>query len=635
MIHVLVEVVRNIKSAVEQISMHRYSEQQQRAICHIDGSMLVVAGPGSGKTTVITERIKYLIESAGVNPADILVITFTRAAALEMESRFRELTRGHQDYHVRFGTFHSIFFWIIKTAYNLDNSSVITDDEKRNILEKLIRGMSLQYDNMDDVVSSVLAQISYVKCDMIDINNYYSKDMPEEAFKTIYKRFSDELRRLNRIDFDDMMVMCYELLSERKDILEQLRKIFCYVMVDEFQDSNKIQYEILKLLVKPADNVFVVGDDDQSVYGFRGARPEIMKQFTEDFKGCEVVTLCDNYRCDVSIMECASAVINKNKMRFSKKLVSKSVENGSVKILEPKDGAEENQIIVDEIRKNCANGIPLKKQAVLYRTNIQPRRLVYKLDSYNIPYSISDSMPNIFEHFVVKNMLDYMYAAVGDMSRARFLRIMNKPGRYINRDMLIEDPVDYDALRWRLRNKDYIVDKLDKLIADLKVIKKLRPYPALNFIRKFVGYDDYIKEYAEYRQMDYGELYDILDEFAAMIIDMKSYGELFEFVEDYTEVLKKQREKSGASEGVQLMTMHSSKGLEFDCVYIIDAVEDITPYKKAKSVSELEEERRMFYVAMTRARHKLTIISPKLVTGKAKDRSRYVEDILTYQSIHN
>lgn len=615
--------------------MHRYSEQQRRAICHIDGSMLVVAGPGSGKTTVITERIKYLIESAGVNPADILVITFTRAAALEMESRFRELTRGHQDYHVRFGTFHSIFFWIIKTAYNLDNSSVITDDEKRNILEKIIRGMSLQYDNMDDIVSSVLAQISYIKCDMIDINNYYSKDMPDEAFKTIYKRFSQELRRLNRIDFDDMMVMCYELLSERKDILEQLRKIFCYVMVDEFQDSNKIQYEILKLLVKPADNVFVVGDDDQSVYGFRGARPEIMKQFTEDFKGCEVVTLCDNYRCDISIMECASTVINKNKMRFSKKLVSKSVENGSVKILEPKDGAEENQIIVDEIRKNCANGIPLEKQAVLYRTNIQPRRLVYKLDSYNISYSISDSMPNIFEHFVVKNMLDYMYAAVGDMSRARFLRIMNKPGRYINRDMLMEDPIDYDALRWRLRDKEYIVDKLDKLMADLKVIKKLRPYPALNFIRKFVGYDDYIKEYAEYRQMDFGEFYDILDEFASMIIDMKSYGELFEFVEDYTEVLKKQREKSKAREGVQLMTMHSSKGLEFDCVYIIDAVEDITPYKKAKSVSELEEERRMFYVAMTRARHKLTIICPKLVAGKAKDKSRYAEDILAHQSVHN
>lgn len=643
MIHVLAEVVRSIRSAVERISMHRdayylnekYSEQQRKAISHVDGSMLVVAGPGSGKTTVITERIKYLIESAGVTPADILVITFTRAAALEMENRFRKLTRGHEDYHVRFGTFHSIFFWIIKTAYNLDSSSVITDDEKRTILEKIMRSMSLQYDNMDDVVASVLSQISYVKCDMIDINNYYSKDMPEETFRALYNRLSDELRRMNRIDFDDMMVMCYELLTERADILTQCRKIFRYVMVDEFQDSNKIQYEIMKLLVHPLDNVFVVGDDDQSVYGFRGARPEIMRQFTEDFSGCETVTLGDNYRCDRRIMASATAVIEKNKQRFSKKISAKSSDDGVVKILEPKDGAEENQIIVDAIRENYAKGIPFSEQAVLYRTNIQPRRLVYKLDSYNIPYSISDSMPNIFEHFVVKNMLDYMYAAVGDMSRARFLRIMNKPGRYINRDMLMEDPVDYDALRWRLRNKDYIVDKLDKLIADLKVIKKLRPYPALNFIRKFVGYDDYLKEYAEYRQMDVGELYDVLDEFASMIIDMKSYGELFEFVADYTEVLKKQREQSKVNDGVWLMTMHSSKGLEFDCVYIIDAVEDITPYKKAKSASELEEERRMFYVAMTRAKHKLTIISPKLVAGKAKDKSRYVQDIQTYLSLHN
>lgn len=608
-----------------------YSEQQRQAIRHVEGSMLVIAGPGSGKTTVITERIKYLIESAGVSPADILVITFTRAAAREMESRFHELIRG-REYHVRFGTFHSVFFWIIKTAYNLNSSDVISDDEKKNVLERILKQISVQYDNKEDIISSVLAQISYVKCDMIDIANYYSKDMPEETFRILYRKLDAELRRMGKIDFDDMMVMCYDLLTKREDILERCRQIFRYVMVDEFQDSNRIQYEILKLLVQPTGNVFVVGDDDQSVYGFRGARPEIMQQFVKDFPNCGKVTLGDNYRCDMKITEAAAGLISKNKNRFQKNLKSQSRVNGEVCVLAVKDGNEENQTLISEIKKNCAKGIPLENQAVLYRTNLQPRRLVYKLDSYNIPYSISDSMPNIFEHFVVRNMLDYMHVAVGDMSRARFLRIVNKPGRYINRDVLLEDPVDYDALRWRLRDKDYAIDRLDKMMADLKVIKKLRPYPALNFIRNFVGYDDYLKEYAEYRQMDVGEFFDILDEFAAMIVDMTSFGELFEFVDDYAEVLKRQKTHIGTRNGLQLMTMHSAKGLEFDCVYIIDAVEGVTPHKKAKSASELEEERRMFYVAMTRARHKLVIFTPGMVAGKVKEKSRYVADIAPWST---
>ena len=608
-----------------------YSEQQRQAIRHVEGSMLVIAGPGSGKTTVITERIKYLIESAGVSPADILVITFTRAAAREMESRFHELIRG-REYHVRFGTFHSVFFWIIKTAYNLNSSDVISDDEKKNVLERILKQISVQYDNKEDIISSVLAQISYVKCDMIDIANYYSKDMPEETFRILYRKLDAELRRMGKIDFDDMMVMCYDLLTKREDILERCRQIFRYVMVDEFQDSNRIQYEILKLLVQPTGNVFVVGDDDQSVYGFRGARPEIMQQFVKDFPNCGKVTLGDNYRCDMKITDAAAGLISKNKNRFQKNLKSQSRVNGEVCVLAVKDGNEENQTLISEIKKNCAKGIPLENQAVLYRTNLQPRRLVYKLDSYNIPYSISDSMPNIFEHFVVRNMLDYMHAAVGDMSRARFLRIVNKPGRYINRDVLLEDPVDYDALRWRLRDKDYAIDRLDKMMADLKVIKKLRPYPALNFIRNFVGYDDYLKEYAEYRQMDVGEFFDILDEFAAMIVDMTSFGELFEFVDDYAEVLKRQKTHIGTRNGLQLMTMHSAKGLEFDCVYIIDAVEGVTPHKKAKSASELEEERRMFYVAMTRARHKLVIFTPGMVAGKVKEKSRYVADIAPWST---
>lgn len=605
-----------------------YSDGQLAAVTMLNAPMLVIAGPGSGKTTVITERIKFLIESAGVSPADILVITFTRAAAHEMESRFRSLVSGC-GYPVRFGTFHSVFFWIIKTAYSLDNSSVISDEEKRNIIERIMSNLRLSYDNKDDMVSSVMSQISYVKCDMIDIDNYFSHDMPENTFREIYRRLDKELKENGRIDFDDMMVMCYELLVTRGDILSSLRRMFRYILVDEFQDSNKIQYEILKLLAGQSVNVCVVGDDDQSVYGFRGARPEIMRQFKKDFPGTKEVYLGINYRCDRDITYAAACLIKKNKTRFEKTLSSNSGQDGVVKVIEPKDLKEENDMLVNMLIQHNKAGIPYDKQAVLYRINSQPRRLVYKLMQFNIPYSIGDVMPNIFNHFAVKNILDYMNVAMGDMSRAAFLRIMNKPGRYMSRELLTEDPVDYDKLRWRYRYKDYVVERLDKLIADLKLIKTMKPYAAVNFIRNFVGYDDYLKEYADYRQLDVSEFYDVLDEFAMMIADFNSYGELLDFIDEYSELIKNQKTEKKKS-GVNLMTMHGAKGLEFDVVYIIDAVEGITPYKKAKRADELEEERRMFYVAMTRARHELYVFSPLQSVGAGKEKSRYVEDIEAY-----
>ena len=601
-----------------------YSKEQEHAIKHVDGPCMVIAGPGSGKTAVITGRIKYLIESAGVSPADILVITFTRAAAREMEQRFKAMTRG-KNHQVRFGTFHSIYFWIIKTAYNLNNSSVISNDEKRKLIDKILLGMSLEYENKEDIISSIISQIGLVKCDMIDIENYYSKDMPEDEFREIYKRFNHEMKRFGKIDFDDMMVMCYELLNKRPDILKRCREIFKYIMIDEFQDSNKIQYEIFKLLAKPLDNVFVVGDDDQSVYGFRGARPEIMFLFEKDFENTRKYYLVENYRCDRVITKVSSKLIADNKKRFDKKLVSKNAAEGKFEIIETEDTNFENDAIISSVREHFAAGIPYEEQAVLYRTNIEPRRLVYKLNQFNIPYTISDALPNIFEHFVVKGVLNYMRFAMGDRSRSVFLQIMNKPSRYISRNLLLEEEIDFNALRYRARDKEYVVERIDKLIADLRLISKMRPYPALNFIRNAVGFDDYIKDYAEFRQLDKDELYEVLDEFASMIVDFKSYGELFEFIEEYSEVLKKQQIEEKDKKGLRLMTMHSSKGLEFDCVYIMNVVDGCIPYRKAKTSGKIEEERRMLYVARTRARHELYIYTPKEVSGKPKNKSSFLE----------
>ncbi len=602
----------------------RFSKEQSVAIMHTDGPMMVIAGPGSGKTTVITRRIKYLIESAGVSPADILVITFTKAAATEMEQRFKAITQG-ESYQVRFGTFHSIFFWIIKRAYGLDNSSVINETEKRNMLDGIVKSMSVEHDNREDVISSIMSQIGLVKCNMIDIDNYYSSDMPEEYFREIYKRFEHEMKRAGKIDFDDMMVMCYELLIKRPDILNQLRNVFKYILVDEFQDSNKLQYEILKLLSKPAENVFIVGDDDQSVYGFRGAKPEIMQAFTKDFNKVKITYLSENYRCGKSISAASIKVISENSNRFKKKLVSAGKSDGIVKIIHPMDARDESLLIIKSLKEHYNMGIPYEQQAVLYRTNNEPRILVYRLNEFNIPFTISDSMPNIFEHFVVKNILDYIKMALGDRSRSTFLRIMNKPSRYISRDILWEENIDFNKLMERLHRKEYVVENLYKLEADLRLIAKMKPYAALNFIRKSVGYDGYIKDYCEYRQMDSAEFYDLLDTFAGLIQDMTSFGEMFEFIDNYTEVIKTQQKHSKDRCGVNLMTMHSSKGLEFQAVHIIEAVDGITPYKKAKTKAEKEEERRMFYVAMTRAKEELYIYCPRTVLGKEKKVSPFVK----------
>ena len=429
----------------------KLNEAQSKAVSHVDGPMMVIAGPGSGKTTVITKRIKYLIESAGVSPADILVITFTRAAAGEMQQRFRAMTPG-KEYPVRFGTFHSIFYWILKTAYGQSMLRVISEEEKRGIIEQILHTMELSYENKEEIVSSIVSQVSLVKCDMMDVENYYSKDMPEHAFRELYRRLDAELKRRKLIDFDDMMVLCYELLTARPDILDKCRSLFPYIMVDEFQDSNRIQYEIFRMLANPRQNACIVGDDDQSVYGFRGARPEIMQQFRKDFSSCEIVYLGENYRSDYRIVQAATQVIEKNQTRYKKQLKAVSKEPGIVQMHTVKDEAEENECIIRRIREQYQAGIAYEKQAVLYRTNLQPRRLAYKLNQYNIPYTLSDALPNLFDHFAVRYVLDYMRIAMGDTSRATFLRIINKPSRYISRDALLEDPVDYDKLRFRRPN---------------------------------------------------------------------------------------------------------------------------------------------------------------------------------------
>lgn len=629
--------------------MPEFNKGQLEAIHHVNGPMIALAGPGSGKTTAIVYRIKYLIEEAHINPANILVITFTRASAKEMKDRFMSLdvlnnkrkktgdlsqsdksSGRNTECSVTFGTFHSVFFYILKTAYGYNAGNIISSEDKYKLIRELITKSGLEYDDEDEVISDIVKEISLMKGDMIPVEHFYSSVIGEEVFRDIYKEYQNFLVHNGKLDFDDMMVYCYELLKQRPDILSSLRKRYKYILVDEFQDINKLQYEITKLLAAPDNNLFIVGDDDQSIYGFRGAKPEIMLGFGKDYPNVKTTLLGTNYRCSRNIVDGSEKLIKHNKARYEKRLSSSGDYEEPIYIHHVKNRNEENSEILDTIRKYHEEGIPYSEMSVIYRTNAQAGNLVKILMDYNIPFYTRDKVPCIYDHFVVKNIFDYINAAMGSRERSLFLRIINRPNRYISREMLTEKDFSFDDMIKRYEGKDWAQDNLIQMRYDLETLSKLKPYAAVNFIRKAIGYDLYLKDYANYRHLNVDDLYEVLCELSEMARQYNSYIEWFDSIEIYRKKLEEhsRQDREDNREGVAVTTMHSAKGLEYDVVLIPEANEGLTPYKKAVLPEELEEERRMFYVAMTRARHHLHIYEVKEYYNKELTASRFLDEIL-------
>lgn len=267
-----------------------FNHSQEEAIRHFKGPALVLAGPGSGKTTVITHRTKQLIESYHVEPEHILVITFTRAAALEMKERFMNLMDGKRT-AVTFGTFHSVFFRILKYAYHYRAENIAREEERQNFIREIIQNLHLEIEDENEFVNDILSEISVIKNDRIALEHYYPKNCSEQIFKAIYEQYEWRMQKENRIDFDDMLLLTYELLAARLDILKLWQEKYSFILIDEFQDINKVQYDIIRMLAAPRNNLFIVGDDDQSIYRFRGARPEIMLGFEKDYPDARRILL--------------------------------------------------------------------------------------------------------------------------------------------------------------------------------------------------------------------------------------------------------------------------------------------------------------------------------------------------------
>ena len=489
----------------------RFNEAQQEAVDFYQGPCLTLAGPGSGKTAVITHRTKNLIEKYGVSPSEILVVTFTKAAAMEMKERFLSLT-NQTSTTATFGTFHAVFFTVLKYAYHYRAENIIRDEQKVVFIRNLLRHFPIDYEDENECIQTLLSEISGVKNSNIPIEHYYSSNFPEHTFRDVFMNYQKMLQKNRLIDFDDMLVYTYELFSQRKDILALWQKKFRYILIDEFQDINGLQYEIIRMLAAPENNLFVVGDDDQSIYRFRQARPEIMLNFEKDYADAKRIVLNYNYRSDGNIVAAAGRLIAHNTGRFAKDIKAFHPAKEAVVCKTYRTQREENLGLIHALKEYTAAGGDWSDAAVLFRTNTQPRLLMQQLMEYNIPFRTRDNIPNIYEHWIAKDLFAYLHLARERLDRAEFLQVMNRPKRYIARDAIDAKVISLETLRTYYEDKDWMLDRIDRLELDLRMLKDMAPYAAVNYIRYGMNYEEYLQEYAKARRMKPEELTDILDE---------------------------------------------------------------------------------------------------------------------------
>lgn len=621
----------------------QFNKNQQLAVEHKKGAMLVLAGPGSGKTAVITGRVKRLIEE-GVAPEKILVITFSRAAAVEMKTRFGAICEESYN-SVSFGTFHAVFFKILRCDGQYQYSNIISEEDRYRVIRDFVVKAAIPADNMTEFVEHLSATVSAVKSAGVPVEKYETDVCRQEDFIAVFNAYREYLQIEGKIDFDDMMTLCLELFEARPDVLHKWQAAYEYILIDEFQDINPLQYRLVRLLAEPENNVFAVGDDDQSVYGFRGAHPRLMLRFEKDFAGCRRIVLNVNYRSRTEILERADKLIESNGERFEKKSVSSKGPGGHAEYIRFDTVEEEYEYIAEYVRARIAGGRNPGNIAVLYRMNYQARGLYRALTVKNIPCDVREHVQCVFDHWVSEDIRVYMKLAAGHCTRGELLRVINRPKRYVTRDAVaacMDEKREYggeilDRLIDMCNDKAYVAENLKKLKMQLNMLARLDAFGSVKFVRKAMGYDAFLKEYSAEHNVPEAELLELASELEA---SAHGYGTLEDWMSAMEEIRRKLKEaeisrregrnrssdSKERTDGVALMTFHSAKGLEFDTVFIIDAMEGLAPSKRAKTASDFEEERRVFYVAMTRAKEELYICGSADRFGREFKESRFVKE---------
>lgn len=606
---------------------YTFSESQRRAVMESDGATLVLAGPGSGKTAVITGRIRYLLEHGSVPAEHILVITFTKAAAGEMRLRFQSAVEGRR-LPVQFGTFHAVFFSILKHAYHYRPDQIISQDFKYAFLREILSGYHMREDEEQELMENLLGEISAVKNERLDLEHYYAKCCGSTQFRDIYRAYDRKLRENRLIDFDDMLTLTYELLVQRPDHLRVWQEKFRCILVDEVQDMNLLQYEVLRMLAAPQNRLFLVGDDDQSIYQFRGARPELMRRFASDYADAKLLYLEENYRCGSEVVRVSKNLISHNKNRFEKRIAAARTVTGSVILQEYPSILKENQAITKMIRDRMEAGVRDSDIAVLFRTNRQSGYLLEQLMEAGIPFYAKERVPLVYDHWIAKDVLCYLKLASGSRGRGLFLQIMNRPLRYLSRDVLDEPQVDLDSWEAVYDMQPWIARRIAQLAEDLQVMSHMGPFAAMNYVRKGIGYEEFVTDFAREHGQSEQELLDVLDELQQSAVGFHSLEQWQAHVEEYrVRMQAEQKNKDAERGGVRILTLHGAKGLEFDTVFLPQLLEGLLPYKKAVVDADVEEERRLFYVGMTRAKEQLVITHSKTFYNKDAAASRFLSEL--------
>lgn len=619
------------------ISIDKLNENQLKAVEHIDGPCMVLAGPGSGKTRVITYRIANMVVNKNIKPTSILAISFTKASSIEMKNRALALSNDFRMNKVTYGTFHSVFFRILRYFENYNIESILDEKTKRIGLKSILKGLNIENADDDETIGQVINEISYVKNELMDRKDFKSEVLTNDEFIKVYNFYEEYKQQMNKIDFDDMLIKTYELLKHNKAALDRVRSVYRYILVDEFQDINKVQFEALKLIANPNNNIFVVGDEDQSIYGFRGSRPDFLLEFEEYFSNTTKVLLDINYRSKGEIIDVANRLIEKNTNRYEKVIKCGQGNGAKVNYVSPEDSEEEAVYIAKDIKdKIQGEYTEYTDFAVIYRTNIQSRALVDVFMDMRIPFVVKDSIVTIYDHWAAQDILAYLRIGVNPNSNKDWIRIINKPFRYISKDNLnlIKDEPDFIN---SLINKCDLHPKQVKTINDLDIdisyVKGLNPKNAISYIRTTLDYDRYILDYCANRKIKTNGLIEILNELESSATNFKTIQEYLDHIERVkSELVDNKNNKE--TDGVIFTTMHSAKGLEFKNVYIIGANEGTIPHEKSydiddeeKKNDQIEEERRLMYVAITRAEENICISSPVNKYGKRVSKSRFVEDI--------
>lgn len=608
-----------------------FNKSQIQAISHMDGPAMVLAGPGSGKTTVITHRIKNLIEKAEVRPENILVVTFTKAAAISMQKRFSTLMNGGKGQLVTFGTFHSVFYKILRKSRRYEATEILSERQKTDYIREIIGRYGISSNDISELSQNIINDIGNIKGNMLNAQEYEPSCCKKEDFIKVYNAYNLELKKDGKMDFDDILRECYLLLCENHTILEQWRELYKYILIDEFQDINRIQMNIIELLASPLNNIFVVGDDDQSIYGFRGARPEIMIEFKDYYPEAELIVLNVNYRSTQSIINVAGRVIENNKTRLDKCAHANNDKDFQPDIRKFRNQVEELKFVVSKIREYENQGISLSEMAILVRNNSQIQEISSFLKNRKIEAESGKHRSNIYNGMVAKDILSYVRGALkfdGTYFNEDLIYVLNKPQRYISRQVVLSVNMNISAVR-----RIYSKNNIDSFLFHIEMIRKLPPQAALSYIRKGAGYEEYLRLYAIENNIPMSGL---LKQLEQLVQECSKFNTLEQWINSIDSAQnsegqnfgKKSSGEGGTNNRINIMTMHGSKGLEFKAVFIVDANQGIIPTSKALRERDFEEERRLFYVAITRAIDYLNVYAVEERLGCPIEVSMFVEEML-------